>query len=505
LNPLRNASNQVEPIVTKSTKSSTTWTQRAQYAVSLALLGLCVTLCTAGILAKQTPIAISANPVVALLLMWASIFFLGILEGGQGCLVGLQPVDPTQFQQSHPHTYACTQLVQTSEELNRFIVGRQFLVVLVIFLLNLACTVVDDFDVPGVPHALMSGLVASGLAVMLITVMLGQLAAEVNATNCMLDFVNNSIVWVTTVVCLAIEASGLLHSVYVVQCFFSSENASEGITSKTTGQQVWYWIRVALSVSFLTAAMAVTCAALWHGETTMYPGLTTVASFALFFGLICFLGLLEAIQIAVFAVVKLPTHIVAESPAADSTCQLVFSGRNFKAVLIGRQICVTTSMFLLARITTTDVDPNDLADTSTTMSTVLGVPAAIQDFFNTGLPGALITTIVASLMWRIVAASYPIAFMGNPVVRLTIRLCLILEASGLFSSAWLLADGIKWMLGFQPDEMYLSLSKHDDLKMCDSGRDTLATVSSHDSDDNFTNYGSSSSSIEEFDMESNSF
>ena len=112
---------------------------------------------------------------------------------------------------------------------------------------------------------------------------------------------------------------------------------------------------------------------------------------------------------------------------------------------------------------------------STTMSTVLGVPAAIQDFFNTGLPGALITTIVASLMWRIVAASYPIAFMGNPVVRLTIRLCLILEASGLFSSAWLLADGIKWMLGFQPDEMYLSLSKssHDDLKMCDSGRDTV--------------------------------
>ena len=60
------------------------------------------------------------------------------------------------------------------------------------------------------------------------------------------------------------------------------------------------------------------------------------------------------------------------------------------------------------------------------------------------------------------------------------------------------------MLGFQPDEMYLSLSKHDDLKMCDSGRDTLATVSSHDSDDNFTNYGSSSSSIEEFDMESKS-
>ena len=101
-----------------------------------------------------------------------------------------------------------------------------------------------------------------------------------------------------------------------------------------------------------------------------------------FFGLICFLGLLEGIQIAAFAVVKLPTHIVRESPAAEANCDLVFRGRNFKAVLIGRQICVTTSMFLLARITTTNVDPNDLIDTSATDSTVLGMPACIHRYYK---------------------------------------------------------------------------------------------------------------------------
>ena len=496
-----------------SPRESTTWVEKVQYVVSLTLLGLCVVFCTAGILANQTPVAAAANSAVALVLMWVLILWLGILEGGQGSLVGLQPVDPNQFKFSHPYAYACTGLAHKGDNLNRFIVGRQFLVVLVVFLLNMACTVVDDFDVPGVPHALMSSMVASGLAVMIITVMLGQLAAEVNATNCMLDFINSRLVWITTVICLAIEASGLLHSVYLVQCFFSNESMSKESTDKTMKEKVWYWGRVAVSVTLLTIAMAVTCAALYHDETTMYPGLTTMASFALFFGLVCFLGLLEGIQIAAFAVVKLPTHLVRASPAAEANCDLVFRGRNFKAVLIGRQICVTTSMFLLARITTTNVDPNDLIDTSTTDSTVLGMPACIQNFFNTGLPGALITTIVASLWWRILAASFPIAFMGNSVVYWTIRLCLCLEATGIFSSAWLLADGIKWMLRFQPDDNYLSSDDKDiDLELNKCGIDdsqTLLTVSTGKSDSestfltssssngNFSTYGSNSS--EEFD------
>ncbi len=491
MNPLLNE-DAGAPIKRNSATKPMSLMKKIQFFISLTLLGACVSLCTAGIIAKQTPVAAFANPVIALVLMWVLILWLGILEGGQGCLVGLQPVNPNEYQASHPYTYESTQLAHKGGNLNRFIVGRQFLVVLVVFLLNMACTVVVDFDVPGIPHVLMSGVVASGLAVMLITVMLGQLAAEVNATNCMLDFANSPVVWLTTVLCLAIEASGLLHSVYLVQCFFSSESSNE-TTSMTTRQQVWYWARVFVSVTILTFALVVTCDALWHDETTMYPGLSTISNFVLFFGLVCFLGLLEGIQIAAFAVVKLPSHIVASNPAADANCQLVFSGRNFKAVLIGRQICVTTSMFLLARITTTDVDPTDLIDTSTTMSTVLGLPAGIQDFFNTGLPGALITTIVASLWWRILAASFPIAFMGNPVVYWTIRLCLCLEASGVFSAAWLLADGIKRMLGYQPDDLYLN----NDLELCKSGS-TLHTVSSSDNEENSsTEYGTSTS--EEFD------
>jgi hypothetical protein len=160
--------------------------------------------------------------------------------------------------------------------------------------------------------------------------------------------------------------------------------------------------------------------------------------------------MLEAMQIALFAVVNLPQEVLEDSPTAQTNCKLVFHGANFKAFLIGRQICVTTCMFLLARITTTDIDT-----TQPGVETVLNVNNGIQDFFNTGLPGALITTIVASLAWRIVASSFPIAFMANPFVNITIRLCLLLETSGVFSAAWLLADFLKAVVGFQPDEVYI--------------------------------------------------
>ena len=76
-----------------------------QYIISLALLGLCVLLCTAGIISKQTPAAVNTSPVIAFILMWLLIWWLGILGGVQGCLVGLQPVDPEHYKDTHSFTY----------------------------------------------------------------------------------------------------------------------------------------------------------------------------------------------------------------------------------------------------------------------------------------------------------------------------------------------------------------------------------------------------------------
>jgi hypothetical protein len=86
---------------------------------------------------------------------------------------------------------------------------------------------------------------------------------------------------------------------------------------------------------------------------------------------------------------------------------------------------------------------------------LFGVPDGMQLFFNTGLHGALITTIVASITWQFVASAFPIAFLSNPLVYFFLRICLLLEATGICSRAWVLANIHKAIAGFQVDEVYI--------------------------------------------------
>jgi len=132
--------------------------------------------------------------------------------------------------------------------------------------------------------------------------------------------------------------------------------------------------------------------------------------------------------------------------------------------LVGRQMCVTLCMFIVARITSCDVDVDAGQDT------VFGVSDRMQEFFNTGLPGAVITTVIGSLAWRIIASSFPVAVLENPLIYAIIRLCLVVEASGLCSAAWLLALIHKRLMGYKLDTVYFSAKKDGDLDLVEVDR-----------------------------------
>ena len=162
-------------------------------------------------------------------------------------------------------------------------------------------------------------------------------------------------------------------------------------------------------------------------------------------------GMLEGLQIALFAVIR-RTDLETQYPMAYQNSQLILSkAQNLPAFLIGRQILVTGCTFIVARITAVDVD-------TATESNIFGVGDSLQSFFNTGLLGAIITTIMASLIWRIIAASYPVAFLSNPIVYILIRLCLYIETSGICSSAWILAYLHKKLMNYKNDEMYIGMN-----------------------------------------------
>jgi silicon transporter len=422
-----------------------------KYLYSSALLIFCVVIVMATIFSRQTQIAQNVHPVLAFFIFWILLIWLGMMEGGQGCLVGLQPVEKDLYAETHPVSLKSTTLAHKGDNMERFIVGRQFLVVLVVFVLNLCGAALAGssvFEFPGIINEI---FLTSGVAVILSTIMIGQLTAQVNAANCMLDFINTYFMLFTTYVSLFIEFIGILHSVYLVQIFFSKVSGKpieSNEPPRSAVQNVFFWGRVLMSLALLGFAFAVTLAALFQGKTTMWGSIPPYVSVIIFFILMCFVGMMEGMQIALFAVINLPESELQHHSIAHANCQLIFSGKNLQAFLIGRQICVTICMFVVARITTLNVTVGEGEN-------IFRVSDGVQNFFNTGLLGAVITTIVASLSWRIIASSFPLAFLSNPLIYLIIRLCLVLEASGLCSAAWLMALIHKQLVGYQPDEVYI--------------------------------------------------
>ena len=422
-----------------------------KYIYSMILLGFCVTLVMACMFNESsTAIDYGIPPVGAFFLFWFLICWLAMMEGGQGCLVGLQAIEKNMYSDSHPRTFKNTAVAHEGDNMERFIIGRQFLAVLVIFLINLCGSAVANANPLNLPKEVNAVFLDNGVAMMITTIVLGQLTSQINAAVCMLDFVNNYFMLFTTYVSLGIEYSGLLHSVYLVQYGFAiitGNRVESNRPPRTVLQNIFFWLRVLMSSAILSFALAVTLQALVKEQSGMWEGVPASVSIVIFFVLLCVVGLMEGMQIAAFALINMSDEELQTHKVAYSNCKLMFSGQKLQSFLIGRQIFAASLMFIVARIATIAIPAGE--------ENIFGLSDGFQSFFDTGLLGAVVLTIIGSLVWRIIASSYPLAFMSNPAIYVIIRVCLLLEAIGICSSSWVLARFHKSLVGYQPDEVYL--------------------------------------------------
>ncbi|GMH82912.1 hypothetical protein TrST_g10032 [Triparma strigata] len=440
-----------------------------KYGYSIALLTFSFVIVMAAIATDQANAAEYSIPKgVAIGLFCFLLLWLSMIEGGQGALVALQETPKDQYAQSHPISLKCTELAHDGDNMERFIVGRQFLVVLIIFTLNMCGAAVGGADVLNLSSELNTIFLAEALAMILVTVNLGQLTAQVNAADCMLDFINNHFMLFSTYFSLAIEYSGLLHSVYLVQYIFSAITGQPIETNepeRSGAKNAFFWGRVVMSLAILGFSLAVVFDALVKGWTGMWEGVPSWAAMVIVFGvLLPFVGIMEGMQIAAFAVVKMDEEEYRNThKIAHANCQLLFKGKNLGRFLIGRQLCVCSCMFVAARCFSINKDHADIIAGSTSFAASDG----FQDFINTGLLGAVVTTILGCLIWRIIASSYPLMFLSNPIIYVVIKLCLLLESTGICSASWALGAVHRKVAGFQPDEAYIGLATedHDDLEL----------------------------------------
>jgi len=419
------------------------------------------------------------NPFVAFAVLWIAIIWLTMIEGGQASKVGLIPVDLDLYKESHPLAHKSMELVARGDNLDRYLMGRQFMVVLIVFCVNLSGGPTLDLTagetIWGLPEWLTFLMFTFPFGVMtLFTCMIGQLNSQVNAAHCMLDYINNYFALFTLYVAMGIEFSGLLHASYLVAMLVatisgkpikSNEPPKEGATL------IFFWLRGLYSTAILGFSLAVVISSLFTGRTT-FNSVDPVVAVILFFVLMSVVGMLEGMQIAFFAVTKIPLAERGAAKFAKMTCELLFrgEGRNLPGFMIGRQICVVSCMIIVAKVTT--VTPTPLLPDGSPGENVLGVGNGLQAFLEFGFQGALVTTILGSISWQLVASAFPIEFLTNPLTYVLLRICLLLEATGICSGAWVLAAIHKKIANFQHDEVYIgtaeeragkNLADHDDM------------------------------------------
>merc|ERR1739845_5857 len=224
-------------------------------------------------------------------------------------------------------------------------------------------------------------------------------------------------------------------------------------SDRTPLESVFFYFRFLVSLAVLGFCLAVTFEALFAGKTTMWEGVPAWLAVIIFVILLCIVGMLEGMQVAFFAVSKIPASERGDSVFAKKTCELLFRGEgyNMPAFMVGRQLCVVSCMFFVARVTTVSIPDGAHG--------IFNVSQGVQGFLNLGFLGALITTILGSISWQLVAATFPIAFLSNPLTYILLRICLILEGTGLCQAAWVMAAVHKRISHFQRDEVYIGTAE----------------------------------------------
>jgi hypothetical protein len=464
----------------------------AKSLLSMLLILFCVVVVSAAIFTKQTSATSESgvHPVVALCTFWFSLMWLALMEGGLNCMVGLQPVDQDLYSESHPRTYACTRVAHRGDNIERFIVGRQYLDLMIVFTTSFMVSAVKDASVLGLPPIVNDIFLGSDLAVILCTIVFGQLIAQINSASAMLDFMNNWVMVGTTYIALFVESSGILHAVYLVQYCFSklaNKESQSNEPTKSRLQKVLFWFRVFGSLGISVFAIVVFMTALLGGNTPVRDEIPKSVSIISLLLLLFLGGFMEALQIALFAVKHLPEDQIESNPRASANLNLIFQQDKLQSFLVGRQIAQTVIMFLIARIITVDMKTEE-------ENNIFGVSDKIQAFFNSGLLNALVSTIFASLSWRVTANEFPMIFLSSPIAIWIIRLCLWVEGTGICDAAWLFAKLHLLVVRYRPDKTFLKKDTDVEVSSCEDDvekgkENSIGTYSASEDNSDAEEYG----------------
>jgi hypothetical protein len=357
------------------------------------------------------------------------------LEGLQVAILAVEHNDPEQKKHSHPRAYELIKKVRIGNNVDKFLVGRQFFT---IFVMTLAAqvTTFPDLSTLGIPEAVWFIFVRTGFPAALVITTIGSLQPQLLAAKDPWQFLNmygtNSVM----ALCYGLEWTGICtHFAWLLIAIckatvFRTEVKTKAIEIPEE-EKLFYYITEGLKYVVSTFIVMTYFVLLMWGQFTNQavlpvPGVVAFILFALS-GL--FLAHLEGLQVAMLvAEGQDPAPFAATHPRGFKLMTVALHEKNVRRFLIGRQFLVIFVVFLINQCT---IFP-DISH--------LGINEGVWFFFvSLGFPTAMNILCLFQLPAQLLGNTDPYMFMDRYGPTATLNICLFVEWTGLAHFSWVVS------------------------------------------------------------------
>ena len=433
------------------------------WSSALLVLAFSVVLYGIGMQWNNPPWAEERSPVLELILFIVMLCWISLLEGCQISIVGLQSVDVESYKDEFPVAAENCRLVHSGANVERFLVGRQFLLLFNGFL----CSRLGGAGAHGEAYRMgdwewnveSSQFFWANSFMLLLVILAAQLVTQICACEYQLAFFNLPIGLKYTVVypCLFVEALGFTHSTYLLKdtlAWAAGIDTSQADPKKEINKNWLHYLRVAFSVSLVIFGGVFLFKGLLAAQTgaTTGPGWRKLPGWAAVILAIFFLFIMacaEGIQVSILAMNETDyEEHRAESPKAVRILDKIYKKqRNMSAFMVGRQFFVALMMIMLGKC---------LSYAGAAGVFVTGSDWGMPMWFNewllqTGFIGAVFVVNVAQLATQVTASIFPISFINNSFLYALQLAMLAVEASGVINAVWPLMWGFAKITGMKSD------------------------------------------------------
>lgn len=398
------------------------------------------------------------HPAGNFVILFFSLLLLAYVEALHYGVVAIEKWDMSIYAERFPRAVKCHSLVDTPEKVKKFLVGRQFFVIFVVFLIAQITTfesMPEDFA--GMPKVLNLILLQTGLPGVALTLTFGQLVSQIYVEEFTLQFLN--LIGCEFVIRLSLFAefigicnfSWLLFNnsskiccskVRKIQKSLDSAKSTDTLQVEPTSPterirgpdydngipeksfSVWELFKNTWSSAVTIGSIIIVCYGIGMGGYTLpvnIPG-------AIIIGIILLVVLfyLEGLMIAIVGTQYWDPEVFRNVyPRAYKLHRVMNQPENVKRFIIGRQFFCVYTNFILAQLCHYKHLHVD------------GIPLGLEWlFFKSGFPGVFIILAFSQLVPELLAAEYPLRFMNLPGSYMIAMISLFFDSWGVGHCGW---------------------------------------------------------------------